>query len=375
MQSELLFALAISQAILNFVGVAGANFEPKLKESTQKAFKPDLVYDDFNALASKPWSELGPFEKSQLTGYITSVLQKKNLKLSLELCAKIASYADLREIKHLPNTRLTATDKHMIRYPKEIKNLIENVCWNDYAQPDIITRIAQRLYDISQTFEHSGYTTFFHGHQWKLTLLQRIYKDLYQVYYKTRVPDDFTFTHLKQPNKYYDSVQEQTKRADIIASKNGWLNIDSALFLNKPLFGNINFRFSNSLYFFAKNYNEGVATGVPDIEQLFSFFNADELYKKYEAEFQNLKKIHAQASTYGNMLVIAIPHHLVSEYVFKTRHTDKDQREYCLVMTHDFALNPESGIKIISVNEPDQHKLQQFEIAYNELMNKILPHI
>jgi hypothetical protein len=333
---------------------------------------------EFDAIVSNPWGNLSFSDKEKIGLYLFDNLQKKTLKQTINVCAKISKYKDyLKDLSgFVPALTLTPTKKHMIRYPGAVKNLIEQGKFSydiDHLtfDPAVIHPIAEKMYAKTQELEENGYAVFFHGHRWALTLLHRLYKDLYQAYYGVTIPADFTFIHLKKPNRFYNAQDEENHRNQILSSMNGWDNASDALFMNKPLFGNINFAYSNSFYFFAQNYNEGIAYGVPRIVDIFSYFNADLLYRKYAQELIALETLHANASRYGNLFAIAIPKNMVKQCVFKTRDNNKDEREYCLVMTHDIALNPDSGIKVFAFNNPDPDAYAQFAAAYDALITRI----
>lgn len=370
----------ILSALIACVGFTSLRADQENIFGVQVPVPPRITDGEFDVIITKPWENLSAFDKEKIGGYLLAKMQKPNLKVSLELCAKITKYKEhIKELVQLnitPKLRLTPTDKHMIRYPQAIVDFTSkgSLGWHGEINADLATvnALSAKIYEVSQTLEQQNYAVFFHGQRWALTLLQRIYKDLYQAYYKTTVRDDFTFIHFKPPNKNYNQEEEKTRRTSIIASKNGWWNISYALFMNKPLFGNVNFGLSNSFYFFANNYNEGVAINVPDMKDIFSFFHAESIYQTYETELRMLQNLHRDASIYGNMLAIAIPKSIVKDCVFKTRDNSKDEREYCLVMTHDIGLNPDSGIKVLHFNAPDEAKYQQFEAAYNELMTRIV---
>ena len=54
-----------------------------------------------------------------------------------------------------------------------------------------------------------------------------------------------------------------------------------------------------------------------------------------------------------------------------SRIEDPDRKEFCLIMTSDMGLNPDSGIKVIPVNAADQEKYALYKQKYEALMSNI----
>lgn len=319
---------------------------------------------EFDAIVTKPWSKLSFADKEKINHYLLCKMQDPQLEKTMKILAKMNVYKDyIKNMRQdITAAPLDATDRHIIRYHDEIQYFI-----NTHQLPNITNAVYQK----AKKLEKEGYAVFFHGQQWHFRFLQRIYKDLYKAYYGVSVPNDFTFIHFKKANRNYNPQAEKNKRLEILSSKNGWTYSRDTLFMNKPLFGNVTFTPSCSLYYFANNYNEYITDRIPTLKDVFSYFGASKLYNHYESDLYELEELHKNASKYGNLLLVAIPKNILNDCVFKTRHWNKDSREYCLIMTHDIALNPDSGMKVHAFNVPKNTEYKKFKEEYDTVMKRI----
>ena len=136
---------------------------------------------------------------------------------------------------------------------------------------------------------------------------------------------------------------------------------------------------------------------------MFVQFGAGDLYEKHRAEFEVLEKEYETLGKgYGNMFFLAVPKAdikksvvqvvpggYLTESVVKGKKTnditvildalstnpvfikDSDVKEFVLPLTDTAGLDPNSGIKIHTINAADPNKFAAWQAKFDALMEKV----
>jgi hypothetical protein len=259
-------------------------------------------------------------------------------------------------------------------------------------------KVIQDVMNLEQ--QHSGnYHTFVHAQRWPYHLLEMVYRNLWEIK-NNRKLENFRFAHTKD---YRPKTKQKVDHAHIIEKgRNGFYDIetrDKQLFLNANLFGNTTNLGSCTLGYFIGN--ENVSDVKVSIDAIFAKFGQYAVYEKYKSEFDALEQEHEALNKKkcGNILFYAIPKEKINDCValvlpggYKTTAlingketgdvsvildalttnphnvTQQDIKEFTLSMTDQGGMNPDSGIKVFSVNAADPEKLAAWKAKFDALM-------
>lgn len=215
---------------------------------------------------------------------------------------------------------------------------------------------------------------FYTGRNWQYGF----FSDIFGILHSHKTNDeykDFIFTH-----------------PAIKAFSEASFNIGSRfLFLNKFLFGNLTTPVSNSINYVISN--QSVNDILFSIQEIFSMFEYENVYKKHEKKLLDLQQEYNSLSKYGELLQILVPKKIVGKYIHYTNYsgnkeeyylpdgtmttdTNKilqnenknphDRGEYTLENRNRFGgLDPKSGIKIYSYNTIEPAKWDAFQAKLN----------
>lgn len=311
--------------------------------------------------------------------------------------------------------------KHLQKFYLDLNKINEVTILNDPSLSNQIDLIAivnnpYLINMIQKSMLHEkelinlGYEVFYHGRRWKWGFLSDIYNMLYS-YKSQKELKDFIFTNLDDPVLGNISEQffmsEKTSREQLLKEGNpsSATTHRSLLFLNKFLFGNLNFEFSSSISYMMSNYDQGKLS--LSIKEVFNMFGRSDAYQAFEDKLLTLQEDYNKLTRYGELLQIAIPKDTVNKCVYYTTNcgpkisfsktsylkhipcinetTDvklilkdldtnpRDETEFALINTRDKfgGLNPESGIKMFSYNAVDPEKWTTFKNKEKDLFNQI----
>lgn len=261
----------------------------------------------------------------------------------------------------------------------------------------LIKRVLQKEHEEKE----KGRYVFFHAQQWHLTLYADIFKKLWEMVYQERVSDYQFLRFTPKPNIPL-LEQESLTRSAMMKTGRTNRNRSHLLFMNHALFGNINNPGSCSYDYFLSNSN--VNAPEISIQELFSVFNIETLYKKYQKKFEILNKLHYKANEhgFGNFLLISCTQEQIQSTVFAaqpggykrsvkvSKHEtndvttilnalqsnpqtldNSDRIEYCMVLTRDLALDPQKGPRIYSFSEANTAIMNVYYTLLDSLFEDI----
>lgn len=346
----------------------------------------------------------------QAAEYLEAIIMKK---LSEPLPRNLAFFITEANLKHLAihtlpedlriilNTQKTQSTQHFKQNSTSIlsKSFFPEKLYDIALKPvnDLIARIIRK----EAEEKTNGRYIFFHAQQWHLTLYADIFKKLWEMIYREQVSDYQFLRFTPKPNIPL-LEQESSTRSAMIKTGRTEEHRSRLLFMNHALFGNSGNAGSNSFAYFLTNTN--VHNTEMPIGELFSIFNIETLYKKYQEKFEILEELHLNAneSNGGNLLLISCTQEQVRSSIFcaepggkkKTVKIDgheiddvvtilntlqsnpqalenSDLIEYCMALTQDLALNPQSGPRIYSFNVANTAIMN----VYYELLDSIFKEI
>lgn len=264
----------------------------------------------------------------------------------------------------------TFTAKHVKQYRREILNTLSEFSISSVAK-NLFLQALRIQYD---AWHHQNRVCLFHGRMPEWEYASDIYKQIYNL---TRSPDqqvgeDYTFL------RFDDSKRE--------SKVNKGLNDTDVLFMNAALFGNATNPGSSTAHYILMgiDQSDGPARRNFTAEYFFQQFNLSLYYKKYEAEFKKLERMHkvANSDRIGNLLIISVDSKDLDRVKIlhgngkSLRDTIKggyidDQTEYLLDMDKDYLLDPYNGPRIYSLNGSDPEKFAAYQTARDQLFATI----
>lgn len=318
--------------------------------------------------------------------------KEKKLRVQYPVAQSNVLQHALHNYDTIPSSMITCTQKNHWPTPSEkhFCSNIKSVIWHIFEGHTIKQKTnAIPLFEQALAKEREelakGNHIFYHGRQWEWDLVADIYKGLYNTTNSTkpRVGNDYTFL-----------------RFDDSTAKFG-----QALFLNIPLFGNsVKPGESTSQYVLSNEDCSSNKVKEFTPQELFSRFNLQKQYSRYENEFKQLAVLHQKAnpSNIGSLLMVAVDNAHVNDiypvdwYAYnkkpvtlstgeQTLETKKilaelkagilpgggDTIEYVLPLTKEYALDPEKGPRIYAMNACDPAKYKEYTDFRDQLFAKI----
>ena len=263
--------------------------------------------------------------------------------------------------------------------------------------------------------EHAGtHYVFYHGMRFDFMILQDLLKEFYALYSLKNI-SDFEFTRAALP--YFELAYSQYDNfpfedVNTYLDNNPELNDlknpykSQLLSVNLSLFGNYNDIMCSSFYYFMNDFN----LGHVDIESFFRILFYSSSLKFNEKYIKPLLELQEQIKTKeGLLLQIFIPKESVNKYVYLSRmcgipwsgyieaqtyDTDKkrhtkisgvlekyihhpediaalDSLQARIVLTPDFMLNPDNGVKIVRYTTADKQALIKYQKELKALTQQI----
>ena len=281
---------------------------------------------------------------------------------------------------------LSQTEQHISTNIEPIVNGMSHY----FINPDFLN-MSTYIIAKEQELKNQDYYTFIHGQRWEYQLAEEWYRFLWELR-KQKPIQDYVFPHLKQEETDLD--KEQKVREQLLKGKG--IDHQRILFTNYALFGNSTKLGSSSAHYFVDNANVGnIHISLEDVFRLHGYLP---YYKKYKRKLKRIEREHKKLSKHGNLLLIAVPEDKLKDCVYSCERSlniqeigetddikiimdtlrtnqeklgNSDQVEFCMIMTWDLALNPDSGLKMFSYNAADQEKLTAFNEKANALFEKI----
>jgi len=238
--------------------------------------------------------------------------------------------------------------------------------------------IQQFLHTIHEQEKHEiqdGRITFVHGCKWDWDLRQELFTKLMELKFGKNI-ENYRFLRFKPD--FINVPEEKDIREKLI--KNGRIdNLRPLLFfMNHALFGNTNNLGSCTFDYWYKNSD--LSKIDVNLKSLFETCGFEEYYTKYASEITRLETLHEAANNRGTLLLVSIDPQEADKYIYPARSggvktqvgwwkpTNKtteiinklkqdpsslgkqsDSLEYCMVLTNDYALNPDKAGKDIKI--------------------------
>ena len=282
------------------------------------------------------------------------------------------------------NHQATQSEKHFCANVASVMKYIfkdQNIKRKSNAIPLFKRALAKEREELAK-----GNHVFYHGRQWEWDYVADVYKGLHNATHPTdkTVGNDYTFL-----------------RFDASSGDFG-----NALFLNVPLFGNTKHWGNSTAQLVLSSYDWSGGKHLyfaPD--KLFSQFKLAAQYPAYKDNFKQLKLLHQKAnpSKIGSLLMVVLDDKKVNtvylpvrgvannknpvtlstgEQTLETRKIiaelkagklpdGGDSLEYVLPLDKDYALDPQKGPRIYSMNACDPAKYKEYTDYRDALFSKI----
>lgn len=300
--------------------------------------------------------------------------------------AKYISPSFLTYKHSLQSIHGTQTEQQFCKYMAKIIALLVQYKIKD-EQPAVKKMLLNAFTKEVQEHKKGNYV-FWHGRSYAWDYCAYVYKQLYNLNQlpANKVGDDYTFLRFDNSNTRWsdDSTQD-------------------ALYMNAYLFGNIDCYGHSTIQLVLSN--DDFSRRLLDkftAEYICSLFNLDKYFTKYQADFNELKRLHEAAGTQvGNLLMISIDakniEHIYSagDWVGQTvpitlsdgsettevkkiiadlktgKLTEFDHLQCVMPLTKEYALHPKKGPRIYSFNATHEVNRKKFEDFGKKLFAKI----
>jgi len=304
----------------------------------------------------------------------------------------------------------TQSEQHLKQFENKVKS---NFSAELKKKP--VRKMFKKLHKKEKAEQKKGRYTFAHAQPWKFNYLNDLFTLLWEARYEEKI-EDYHFLRFT-PKGQYNLKKEIKKREKALALTDGYgwrtnrarkeKDIAGRLFLNHAIFGNTGWRGECSANYWLTNCNHG-NLGI-DSKYIFWQLGLEKVYKKYAKQLEKLEQQHKDLSKYGNMLLISLSEDQLKKCVKAVEpcgwenqkvtiqdetgksKTTEDIKEildtlrnnpekiqentnflqYCMMLTHDCALDPHNGPRIYSFNAPDQKKFAEYKKTRDELFAKI----
>lgn len=241
-----------------------------------------------------------------------------------------------------------------------------------------------------------GYLTFIHGQNRQFRVPVLLHTFLQQCSSDTK-KDDFLLLHVKPKASKKEVEKDILFRKSIIEKGtpddcHHCPDEKRLLFMNHAAFANgVG---ENSFEYVTSNRNQSYS--VPRFKDIFAYNNYKNLYGKFSGQLDELHKEHIATEKFGTLLLIAIPKEKASEYVYRAepfgRKKNNEEtglaipqiidllkkqkqpwysRMFCMPVTADTALDPNSGIKVFAFDTGDPKKLEEWHTKKDNVFAQI----
>jgi len=293
------------------------------------------------------------------------------------------------------SNNLTVTEKLFL------KNMSQKFDFFDkfFTNPQL-----QEIFNLVIAFEkeyQQDHVLLFHGQRFAYLLPEQLFTDLMAMHEGKDRPTDFMYAHIKPFKKELGSPEQQEKHRAKLREKGCFQFPEEkgrqcVLFTQpSPFEGE---RGTTPATYFVRNCN--VQEVKAQIKETFEHAGYAPLYKKYGPKLEAHQQKMQALTEHGNMLCIAVPKKLASDYCFpsasggplqtreigdqKTDNVPTIYDEYkkgSFTNTHDGsivmimlskALDPESGIKVIPLYTfKDKDEWIKLGLEYKEIIEQI----
>ncbi|MDR3647283.1 MAG: hypothetical protein P4L22_07105 [Candidatus Babeliales bacterium] len=235
-----------------------------------------------------------------------------------------------------------------------------------------------------EKIEHAnGYYTFVHGRHWSWNLISDIYKNLWNITKNDNINESFQFLRFGTSDFEIEANVSMPGYEDI-------------LFMNATIFGNLEWPSCCSPSYFLENFGSGAQHNESHIQKIFKKFNLEQLYLKYQKQFEILSKIHSLYTSMGEMLLISIPSNKLNnnvgtgssdittkEILDKMRNNIKSidmNTMFHLILgkiingkyvPNPYTNDPHNGPAIYSFHMGDEQKMEEYKELRDEIFAKI----
>ena len=303
------------------------------------------------------------------------------------------------------------TRLHLKRYKELITDSDE---FNNFHENKDLNNLYIQFRVKEEQLNKDAFYTFVHGQMRRFYFPEKLYTHLWGLRKKQPV-DNFFFAHVKDlvetPHaQFEEDILRKTIHMAGSATESEKPQIDLArrkkvLFMNYAFFANAQNLGSNSANYVLSNENSTMGSQVQiSIKEPFLLLGYDWVYQKHKKEIEQLAQDFINLSSYGNMLLIAVPKDKIYKYVYLCKSgglqkplkkkdgtqitdvriametllknpehiVDSDQIEFCLIMTQiKGGLDPSSGIQIYPLLSGDPEKLKALQAREKILLDKI----
>lgn len=292
---------------------------------------------------------------------------------------------------------ITSTEMHALA---NASTLVSSTVFSVYSTNKQRLALIDAILNKENELYQQGYYTFIHGQKWEFHLVEHWYTRLWEIKTSSNA-GDFIFVHCKKPctDKTGLNLARQLRKKIVQYGEDGSGIRDKVLFLNYAFFGNDGRLGSNSADYLISNSN-ALPINV-SLKDIFTMLNYEKYYNRYEKELQDLEKEHKTISSYGHLILVAVPKNKISDYVYLSgpggvmEHTvingqytndialimdtlthspekisNSDVIQFCLVLTDDM-LTPSSGLKMYSYNLANQTALAEWQKKSDAIFSRI----
>ena len=292
---------------------------------------------------------------------------------------------------------LSASSKHL---KSNFKAMQRSDLAKQYTKDEELRRVHHSVIEKEHELHQKGYYTFIHGQRRGFYLPIKLYTMLWAQKHNKDV-GNFLFIHMRELEKEfdqasYDSLLHNGRKSE--SDRNRLLFMNYALFGNESNFG------SNSAYYIAENHNAmNYVDQTIDVATPFKLMGYERIFSKYEKQLIQLQKRYEELSNKGNGLVIGVPPDKLSACVYPAlsggykrkidiegvgstadirsimdtlyqnpeKIKDTNQIEFCMIMTPQAGLDPDSGIEVYPILSGDPERLAQLQHDERELFSRI----
>lgn len=299
---------------------------------------------------------------------------------------------------------LSQTESHLYYYYSAIKRK-----FGEALQDHAIFAFLAKIHEKEKIEEEQGRITFFHACRWDWNIRQELFTQLMEIKLGKKF-DNYRFLRFKNNYNPHDASQQVNAYKFLLHANHVRAVRPHILFMNHALFGNTHNSGSCTFEYWCDNHDQGHASF--SLKDIFAAAQFTEYYEKYEAEITELELLHKQAQNKGVLLLISVdattaPHYIypakvggAQDYVYdqsrfkffnkplqlheiiKNLKSKPNQlgdkanfQEYCMILTDDYALNPEKAgneIKIFPFHMAhDKPEYQEYCTKRDALMAKI----
>ena len=384
----------------NFQKINANKDGPKLIHEILQASESNEFANQLLSAACNHFDELSPstlrvlLKESACATPLTTLIKKSSID-SLHDFAKTTILLGICQENHPHFSQNQNVSQTLMHLKHNAQTAARNGAFLDYVENKELCDTAQALLLKEKELNQAGYYTFVHGQRREYYLLEKLYTMLWEIQTGKKV-HDYIFPWLAKPViENHELIKESEKRKLLLKEHipNDRYDQKDTLFLNYALFANLNNYGESSTHYVAHNWNQHSVKLTPQI--IFNLFDNENLYLAFKDEIQDLEKQYSKASDRGNVLLFGIPKDKVHDTVYSAHPFGRPRKEhasvklqelmenilagkidtdnpiFCMPMTFDLTLNPDSGIKIFPFITGDPDKLKELKAKEEALFEKI----